>query len=145
MVAPVIIKNVWMIMFSSPFKPALSLQLVHAFLCVLWNLIGIALIAQGMAALGPVASWTVVIAASVMGLLLLLGARRFVWLYLLVSALQLLLSINAVATPLIKDPSLWVYEGSRYAGMAVNLIGLLGSAWGIMLWLRLKSWRARVG
>jgi len=132
-------------MFSSPFNPALSLQLVHALLCVLWNLAGIALISQGMAALGPVATWSVVIAATVMGGLLLLGAKRFIWLYLLMSVLQLLLSINAVATPLIKDPALWVYEGSRYAGMVVNLIGLLGSAWGIMLWLKLKSWRASVG
>ena len=124
--------------------PALSLQLLHAFLCMVWNLVGLALIAQGMAPLGPVASWVVVIAAGVMGLLLLLGAKRFVWLYLLLSILQLLLSVNAVSTPLIKDPSLWVYEGSRYGGMAINMVGLLGSAWGIMVWLKLKSWRVSV-
>jgi len=128
-------------MFSSPFNPALSLQLVHAFLCVLWNLIGIALIAQGMAALGPVASWGVVIGATVLAGLLVLGANRFIWLYVIASILQLLLAINAVTTPFIKDPSLWVYEGSRYAGVVVNLIGFLGAGWGIMVWFKLKSWR----
>ncbi len=112
---------------------------------MLWNIIGLGLIAQGMASLGPVASWVVVIAASIMGLLLLLGAKRFVWLYLLVTILQWLLSINAVATPLIKDPSLWGYKGSRYAGMVVNLVGLLGAVWSIMVWLKLKSWREKVG
>ena len=132
-------------MFINQIKPALSLQLLHAFLCVAWNLVGLGLIAQGMAPLGPVASWVVVIAAGVMGLLLLLGAKRFLWLYLLVSILQLLLAINAVTVPFIKDPALWVYEGSRYAGLAVNLVGLVGAAWGIMLWLKLKSWRANVG
>ncbi len=131
-------------MFSQKIKWPLAWQLVHALACVIWNVAGLVLVSLGSAPLGPVASWIVVMAATLMAGLLWLGAKRFIWLYFLISILQLLLSLNAVSTPFIKDPALWVYSGSRFAGLAINVVGLLGSAWGIAIWCRLKGWTLKL-
>lgn len=126
-------------MLNEKIKYPLYLQLTHALLCMMWNLVGLGLISADLAPLGPVASWAVVIACAVMAGLLWWGARSLLWLYVIVTVLQLLLSMNAVISPFIKDPALWVYAGSRFSGLAINLVGLVATCWGLWVCVKFKS------
>ena len=130
-------------MLNEKIKYPLYLQLIHALLCIIWNLAGLGLISAGLAPLGPVASWAVVVACAIMGGLLWWGARSLLWLYVLVTILQLLLSMNAVISPFIKDPALWVYASGRFAGLAINLVGVVATLWGLGLCVKFKGTLAK--
>lgn len=119
-------------------RPAISLQLAHAGLSVIWNLAGLALIAQGSRAPGPTASLGVAAFLLIMAAGLVAGARRSPPLYVLASLVVGLGALWAVIQAFQLDPSLWPSSFWRYAGVVLNGGGVLGASWGIQGWLK---WR----
>ena len=111
-------------------RSAVRLQLIYMLLAVLWNLAGLALIAQGMRAPGPTASAGV--AAMLLALMpvVFISARRFLWLYGGLTLLLGLAAASAVVQAFQLDPSLWPSAFWRYAGILLNGFGILGSGLG---------------
>ena len=120
-------------------RTAVRLQLIYMLLAVVWNLAGLALIAQGMRAPGPTASAGVAAMLLVLMPVVFIGARRFPWLYGSVTLLVGLGAISAVVQAFRLDPSLWPSAFWRYAGILLNGLGILGS--GLGGWAALKGRR----
>lgn len=107
--------------------PALAVQLFHALLCIIWNLIGVWQLSKGLPAIGPTASIAAIGIILVLSGLLIEGVRsKHVALYLGVSGLIFLAAVSAIYGGFTKDPSFWPSEAWRYAGIIVNAIGLVG-------------------
>ena len=106
------------------------LQLSYLLLAVLWNLAGLALIAQGMRAPGPTASGGIAAYLLALALVIFIAARRLSWLYGLASLLVGLGAASAVVQAFQLDPSLWPSAFWRYAGILLNGFGVLASVWG---------------
>ena len=106
------------------------LQLSYLLLAVLWNLAGLALIAQGMRAPGPTASGGIAAYLLALALVILMAARRLSWLYGGALLLVGLGAVSAVVQAFQLDPSLWPSPFWRYAGILLNGFGVLGSVWG---------------
>jgi hypothetical protein len=114
------------------------LQEIYVVLSVAWNLAGVLLIEQGLRAPGPTASLGVAAFLLAVGLGMLLGARRLPLLYVATSGLIGAGALAAVIQAFQLDPALWPATSWRYAGVLLNGLGVLGTAWGIVVWLR---WR----
>jgi len=109
------------------FAHALRVQLFHSVLCIIWNVVGVWQLSKGLPAIGPTASVAGISIILVLSGLLMLGVRsRYVTLYLCVSALLFLAAVSALYGGFTKDPSFWPSEVWRYAGIIVNMIGLIG-------------------
>ncbi len=109
------------------FQPALALQLLHAALCVVWNGVGLAQRAHGVQSIGPTASWTAIVVMIVFGagLVYFLTAGWKIA-YFVLSPIGLLAAMAAIVGALTNDPLNWPSEFWRWAGIAVNAIGLIG-------------------
>ena len=106
---------------------ALAVQLFHAVLCIIWNLIGVWQLSKGLLAIGPTASVAAIGIILVLSGLLIVSVRsKHVALYLGVSGLMFLAAVSAIYGGFNKDPSFWPSEAWRYAGIIVNAIGLVG-------------------
>ena len=106
---------------------SLFFLLSHAFLSILWNAIGLWLISQGKQPLGPTATY----AAIVILLILSFGyvfslVKDHPAIYLFLACTGLALACYAISGALTRDHGLWPSEFWRYAGMAVNAIGVIG-------------------
>ena len=62
---------------------------------------------------------------------LVVSVRRWPVVYAILSAIAGLLALVTVVNAFTADPSLWPSEFWRYAGIAVNAVGVLGAALGI--------------
>lgn len=124
------------------FKPVIYFQVVYILLCMAWNLIGVWQIRNGVPSLGPTASLMTVSVFIFLALLLMFSVKKH-WavVYLGLSLLLALLASSAIYGGFAKDPKLWPSEFWRYAGIAVNLVGVLGFA---MLLSRLNRRRFRL-
>lgn len=125
----------------STLKTPLKIQLIHALLCILWNVVGITLIYIGERALGPIANWTTVIMSLIMAVSIYIGAKRFHWLYLFITLLQLILASKVVASSFILNPQLWPSDFWRLAGAIVNNIGIIGAVLGLLVFFSKKVWK----
>ena len=77
--------------------PALAVQLFHALLCIIWNLIGVWQLSKGLPAIGPTASIAAIGIILVLSGLLIEGVRsKHVALYLGVSGLMFLAAVCCV-------------------------------------------------
>ena len=112
-------------------KPALVLQLSHLGLSCIWNIVGVILILMGMPALGPTASLTMVAMLVGFAALLIVGAQRWKWLYVLLSLLLLAGTLATIFPAFTKPPSLWLSDFWRYAGVALNSLGAVGAMLGL--------------
>ena len=84
----------------SRYRLSLLLQLIHRVRCVAWNGMGSWQKAHGQATIGPTSSWgTLGLSAALFALLVVVGGFT-------------------------RDPALWQSEFRRWAGMAVNSIGV---------------------
>jgi len=119
------------------YKPALVFIVLHALLVIVWNLLGVWLLSQGKSALGPTATLT---GALVFGVLVAIyflfykkGYKKFFLISVFIGA-----SFGAMAIygALTKDPGLWPSEFWRYAGIAVNAIGVLGLLFALKAFLK---------
>ncbi|MEI9419708.1 hypothetical protein O7A70_00735 [Mesorhizobium sp. Cs1299R1N1] len=110
-----------------PARTALAAQLVWAGLSALWNVSGVLLMAAGKQALGPTAS--IAAAALLVGIavLLVLCRPRWFWAYAGLSVLAGLMALFAVINAFTADPALWPSGFWRYAGAALNAIGVLAA------------------
>ena len=92
-----------------------------------WNLAGLYLLSQGQPALGPTASWAFVAVLAVLGLVLIAAYTRFKWLYVIVSLILVCGAYLALLPALdAENASLWPSAFWRYAGAALNAIGVIG-------------------
>jgi len=94
-----------------------------------WNLIGVWQIRNGVPSLGPTASLMTVSVFIFLALLLMFSVKKH-WsgVYLGLSLLLALLAFSAIYGGFAKDPNLWPSEFWRYAGISVNIVGVLGFA-----------------
>lgn len=110
---------------------ALLFQAAWAVASALWNFYGAFQLSQGLPALGPTATHGVGVLALALLAALLVSSRRWRIPYVILSAFGGLLALITVVNAFIADPPLWPSEFWRYAGVAVNVIGVIGGALGI--------------
>lgn len=113
---------------SRTVRAATAAWAVASALC---NFYGAFQLSQGLPALGPTATYGGGILALVLLAALVVSARRWPVMYGLLSAIAGLLALVTVINAFTADPSLWLSEFWRYAGIAVNAVGVLGAALGI--------------
>jgi len=122
---------------KTTYQAAFYVQATHAFLCIVWNVVGMWQNDQGMQSIGPTASLTVV---SSVGLLLisLWLSLRLNWhtVYLAISCIAFTLAAVAVYGALTKSHALWPSEFWRIAGIVVNLVGVVGFALAVKAFAR---------
>ena len=116
-----------MSLLKSDYQYAIKVQALYAILCVVWNAVGLWQIQQGVQSIGPSASITVIVA-----ILLLLSSmviclyKKWEVIYLGISLLVSILAVLVIYGGFTKDRELWPSEFWRYAGIVVNLMGVLG-------------------
>lgn len=92
-----------------------------------WNIAGTALIARGLRAPGPTASYAAAALLAVLAVLLWWSRPHHRLLYIALSAGCGVLAALAVYQALTADPALWPSEFWRYAGIALNGAGALAA------------------
>ena len=121
------------------YKKALLLMIAHAVLVMLWNITGIVLIAEGKPALGPAASWVGLFLFAILILVyLVLYKEACKRLFLLVVFIGAMFAAMAIYGALTKDPLLWSSEFWRYAGITINLLGVIGFLFTLKLFVKSK-------
>lgn len=96
--------------------------------CVVWNVLGVSLLAQGKPGIGPTASLGLAAGIAVVGLLLWLTSRRNLLIFGILSALCAIAAILPVYQAFTGDPSLWPSPFWRWAGAALNGFGAISAA-----------------
>ncbi len=97
----------------------------------LWNIVGVVLIASGQRSPGPTASLTMAAVLVVVGFLLfVLAMRDYRYVFAGFAALCAISALMPVIQAITGEPELWPSPLWRWAGAALNLIGVLASAWG---------------
>ena len=110
----------------------LILQLSHLVLSCVWNVAGVYLISRGLAPLGPTAS--IATAALLIGvaLLMIIGAKKSIYLFLACSVIAMAGAGAAITGAFTQDPSLWPSEFWRFSGVGLNCLALIGGFWGFI-------------
>jgi hypothetical protein len=72
---------------------------------------------------------------------LLAGARYWPLLFAGLCGVMVAVAAPSVAKVFTEDPGLWPSDAWRYAGGAVNALGVAAGTWGIFAWLR-SRWSA---
>ena len=108
-------------------RTSLIFMMAHAILVIAWNLVGVWLLSNNKPALGPTAT---IMGAVVFGLFILAYlysySKGFKKVFMFLITIGALFGSFAIYGALTKDPSLWPSEFWRYAGIGVNLLGLIG-------------------
>jgi len=92
---------------------------------------GVYLMDQGLAALGPSASIKTVFLLLGLGALLVLTAYRSFAFYVLVSSVLAMGALFAILNAFVQASDLWPSEYWRVAGLVLNTGGLIGAIWGV--------------
>ena len=99
----------------------------HAILVIVWNIAGVWLFSHGKPALGPTATLTGALLFAVLIVIYFLFYKKgYEKLFLIAVIIGALLGSMAIYGAFTKDPALWPSEFWRYAGVAVNSLGILG-------------------
>ncbi len=106
---------------------ALSLLLIWCAMSAAWNAVGVALIARGRRAPGPVASVQVAMVLVVAGLLMLLAFSLAPVVFIVLALAAGGLALQAIANAFRADPSLWPSDFWRYAGVTINGLAVAGA------------------
>ena len=119
-------------MADKNYNTSLYFLLSHAVLCIIWNAIGLWLLSQGKQAIGPTATY----AGIALFFLLAVGYiffsnKDYSKTYLIFAGIGAVLAGYAITGGLTKDHALWPSEFWRYAGMAVNALGVIGFILGV--------------
>ncbi|WP_087022250.1 hypothetical protein [Thaumasiovibrio subtropicus] len=114
-------------MLVHQYTRAYSAQLLHLVLCMIWNAVGVYQIAQGQQPIGPVASLNGIVVMTILSMTLLIllhkGCEKS---YCLVSLLPAMAALLAIIGAFTGEPTNWPTAIWRWAGVAVNIIGLVG-------------------
>lgn len=108
-------------------KISLFVLLIWALLCVVWNVYGSVQIANGGRALGPTATIAGAVLIAVLATALVVTHRRWVWAYRILAVLGAAMAAFTIWNSFRLDPGLWPSEFWRWAGIAVNALGVLGA------------------
>ena len=104
-------------------KLSVIFMVLHALLVIVWNIAG----SQGKSALGPTASLVgIFLFAVLIGLYIIFYKKEYKKLFLVFAFIGASLGSMAIYGALTKDPVLWPSEFWRYAGIAVNTLGVIG-------------------
>lgn len=98
--------------------------------CVLWNVAGVVQVWRGASGIGPTASLPVAIVLGLAAILLVYTARHDLILFAILSGLFALGGFAAVYQALTGEPSLWPSPFWRWAGAALNTVGLVAGTVG---------------
>jgi hypothetical protein len=96
------------------------------------NFRGLALIGQHQAPLGPDSSMNAALLALGLIVALMVSVKRSPLVYAIASAVTLSFAGWTAFNDLASDPSLWASQGWRIAAVALNGLGVLGSALGLV-------------
>lgn len=107
---------------------ALFLMLGWAGLSALWNVAGVVLISQGKSALGPTASLGAAAALVVFIAALLWAVKKSPAVMVVLAAIAGLGALAAMWTVISGMPSMWPSPLWRFAGGAINVLGVVGAA-----------------
>ena len=109
------------------YKNSLFFLLSHTLLSMLWNAIGLWLILQGKPALGPTATYAAIVILLVLSAGYIFSSiKDHPATYLLLACIGFFLACYAISGALTRDRDLWPSEYWRYAGMAINALGVIG-------------------
>lgn len=109
------------------YKITLYFVVLHAVLVIVWNIVGVWLLSQNKSALGPTATLTAAfVFAGLIVVYLFFFKKGYEKLFLSIVSMGALSGSIAIYGAFTKDPSLWPSEFWRYAGVAVNVLGILG-------------------
>jgi hypothetical protein len=103
--------------------------------CIVWNVVGVILVARGVPGIGPTASLPLAGGLAAVALLLWVAAKNSLLLFSLLGSLCGLAGLAAVIQAVTGDPSGWPSPFWRWAGAALNaggaLAGILAVARGL--------------
>lgn len=109
-------------------ESSLAILVLWAILCAVWNAYGAVQLSSGGQALGPTATIMGAVLALALAVLLIISFRKrpsaYRWLTLVPCALAAMTIWSAFRL----DPALWPSEFWRWAGILVNVLGVVGSA-----------------
>ena len=112
--------------------PSLLMQLLWGILVASLNFRGLALIGQHQAPLGPDSSMNAALLALGLIVALMVSVRRSPLVYAIASLATLAFAGWTAFNDLTADPSVWASESWRMTSVALNGIGVLGSALGLV-------------
>lgn len=104
------------------------MQVAWFALSAVWNATGAGLVLSGRRALGPKASFVAAAMLAILGSALAYSAGRIPLVYLALSAVAGWAALMAIVNAFRADPSLWPSDSWRYAGVAINAVGVSGAA-----------------
>lgn len=126
-------------MIPRPLLRAVQLQLAYGGLVILWQVIGLTLMATGERPLGPTASVEVAIFALVTSGFCLFSARRWPVVFVLASVGITAMAIGPIMNAFTADPSLWPSDEARYVGVAVNAVAPVATLLAVIGFIRLRQ------
>ncbi|MEO1935103.1 MAG: hypothetical protein ABGX04_10015 [Myxococcales bacterium] len=107
---------------------ALRCQLFYAALVILWQISGKVLVALELPSPGPSPSLTIAGIAFLVAGAMVLTANRVPVIFALLALLSGYAAASTIQNAFVADPSLWPSDLARYAGVAINLVGVAATA-----------------
>jgi hypothetical protein len=96
-------------------------------LCCTWNACGAAQIASGKPALVPTATFAGAGVALVLAILIVVIFNKWLRVYKTIAIFAALLAVVTIWNAFMLDPSLWISEVWRWAGVLMNAIGAIAA------------------
>jgi len=122
------------------YKTSLFFLLSHSGLVIIWNIIGLWLISKGMRPLGPTATFVGIVLFLLLSVGYIFFSRKSgSRIYLILACIGAALGCFAIYGGLTKDHMLWPSEFWRYAGIAVNVLGITGLILGVKSYIGRKQ------
>jgi len=126
------------------YKIALIFMVLHAILVIVWNIVGVWLLSQDKPALGPTATLVgALVFAILIAIYLFFYKKEYENLFLSIVSIGALLGAFAIYGAFTKDPALWPSEFWRYAGIAVNVLGILGFVFALKGYRKLNKYKIK--
>jgi predicted ferric reductase len=124
--------------FAAAVQGTLLALVAWAVASAIWNFAGVWLVAHGQRALGPTASVEGGLALLAIIAALVVSAKRWPLVHVLLAVACGLLAFLAVAGAFVQDPALWPSEFWRYAGAAINAFGVAAAIAAVVAYFRWK-------
>jgi len=110
---------------------ALRGQLFYAMLVMLWQVSGKLLVGLGLPSPGPSPSLTIAGIAFLVAGSMVLTVNRVPVIFALLVLLSGYAAASTIQNAFVADPSLWPFNLARYAGVAINVVGVAAGAFSL--------------